>query len=513
MAGSVVLTPTNVPVVPGTTGTCSVRIRNTGVVVDQFSISVLGQPAAWTTAVPAVLSLFPGAEGTIELHFAPPRTAEVGSGPTPFGVRVDASQDPEGSVVEEGEVDLLAYTDLRAKITPRTSEAKRKARHEVLLDNRGNTAVEADLSASDPDEVLAFELSPRTVTVPAGGTSRVAVNVAAREGFLKGPDKQRPFQVRVLAGDQPAVNLDATLLQKAGMPRFILPLAAAAVAAVLLAVMLPALKKDSASGKLNLASEDAATTTTAAPAAAPAGEEPADPNAPATAEEAAAAAEAEKAANGKDAGSDAGAGSGGGAAAGGGATEAAPTTAPPPPKGDNDLTEKEAPPASAIAAPPPSTTTTAAPAGAPPATTTTTAPQPIDMYYVSKQENDGQAHYHYVGGGTVGQTFRANAPVITEVWFNLSGNTVATNLRVNGPGGAIVASMPATSIVQFGWTKIVFAKPVTVTTGSTYYLEGVMGGSVYAWYSNTNDYASGDGFFNGAAHGHDLNARVIGRTG
>jgi hypothetical protein len=73
--------------------------------------------------------------------------------------------------------------------------------------------------------------------------------------------------------------------------------------------------------------------------------------------------------------------------------------------------------------------------------------------------------------------------------------------------------MPATSIVQFGWTKIVFPKPVTVTTGSTYYLEGVMGGSVYSWYSNTNDYASGDGFINGAAHGHDLNARVIGRTG
>ena len=514
MAGTVALQPTSVAVVPGQTGTLSVRIRNTGVVVDQFTLTVLGQPAAWTTAAPATLSLFPGAEGTIELHFAPPRAPTVGFGPTPFAVRVDASQDPDGSVVEEGDVDLQAFTDVQAKLTPRTSETKRKARHDVLVDNRSNATIDAEVDASDPDELLAFDIRPRTVTVAAGQSVHVPVRVAAKKGFLRGTDKHRPFQVTVRVPTNPTgpITLDGTLMQQAGMPRFIVPLVAGVVARALIALVVPALKKGDNNGKLSLTSEEAATSTTAAPDTPT--EEAADPNAPATPEEAAAAAEAEKAANGKDAGSDAGAGSGGGAAAsGGGATEAAPTTAPPPPKGDNDLTEKEAPPASAIAAPPPSTTTTAAPAGAPPATTTTTAPQPIDMYYVSKQENDGQAHYHYVGGGTVGQTFRANAPVITEVWFNLSGNTVATNLRVNGPGGAIVASMPATSIVQFGWTKIVFAKPVTVTTGSTYYLEGVMGGSVYAWYSNTNDYASGDGFFNGAAHGHDLNARVIGRTG
>src|SRR3954451_2022640 len=138
MAGHVVIEESSVSVVPGSTATCTIRVRNTGVVVDSFSLTVLGQPAAWTTVVPAALSLFPGSDGTIELHFAPPRTASVGSGGLPFGVRVVGSQDPDNPVVEEGEVNLLPVIDVAAKLPPRTSKTKRKSRHEIVVDNKGN---------------------------------------------------------------------------------------------------------------------------------------------------------------------------------------------------------------------------------------------------------------------------------------------------------------------------------------------------------------------------------------
>ena len=375
MAGSVVITPTTVPIVPGATGTASVRIKNTGVVVDQFSVTVLGQPSVWTTAVPAVLSLFPGAEGTIELHFAPPRAAGVGLGPVPFGVRIDASEDAEGSVVEEGEVDLLSYVDVQAKLTPRTSEAKRKARHEVLVDNRGNSPIEAEIDASDPDELLAFEIKPRTVTVAGGQSAHVPIRVAARKGFLRGTDKHRPFQVKVGVGPgQPPITLDGTLMQKPGMPRFVVPLVAAAVVIGLIAVMAPALKKDPASGKLSLTSEGSATTTTAAAAEAAPAEEVVDPNAPATAEEAAAAAEAERAANGKDSGDAGGggttgsSGSGTEAATSGGTTGGTTTGGDTGGSGGGEEETVVTSPTATTAKPPPGVTTTA------PTTTTTTVP-------------------------------------------------------------------------------------------------------------------------------------------
>src|SRR5436853_7643962 len=98
MAANVVIDQSSVSVVPGSTATCTVRVRNTGAVVDAFTLTVLGQPAAWTTVVPAALSLFPGADGTIDLHFAPPRSASVGSGAQPFGVRVVGSEDADNPV-------------------------------------------------------------------------------------------------------------------------------------------------------------------------------------------------------------------------------------------------------------------------------------------------------------------------------------------------------------------------------------------------------------------------------
>src|SRR3954451_2209169 len=126
MAGSVVIEQSSVSVVPRSTATCSVRVRNTGTVVDSFTLTMLGQPAAWTTVVPAALSLFPGSDGTIELHFAPPRTASVGSGGQPFGVRVVGSQDPDNPVVEEAEVNLLPFVEVAGRLTPRTWATKRK---------------------------------------------------------------------------------------------------------------------------------------------------------------------------------------------------------------------------------------------------------------------------------------------------------------------------------------------------------------------------------------------------
>ena len=307
----------SVSVVPGETATARVRVRNTGTVVDSYSLTVLGQPAAWTTVVPAALSLFPGADGTMELHFAPPRTATVGAGPQPFGVRVVGTEDPDNPMVEEGELNLLPFVEVAAKLTPRTSETKRKSKHEIVIDNKGNSAVGVHLSVSDPDEQLAFELSESNVTVDAGQSRHVPVKVIARKGFARGSDKHRPFQAKVTPeGSAFPITLDGNLIQKAGLPRFVVPLVAGVVALALIAAVLPGMLNKDAKGNLQLTAEQGATATV------PTGEEgegEEDPNAPATAEEAEAAAAAELAANGKDGDGGAAGGSGGGDS--GGATD------------------------------------------------------------------------------------------------------------------------------------------------------------------------------------------------
>ena len=390
MAASVVVEQSSVSVVPGQTATCTIRIRNTEAVVDQFTLTVLGQPAAWTTVVPAALSLFPNADGTIELHFAPPRAPGVGSGATPFGVRVVGSQDPDNPVVEEGEVDLLPFVEVTGKLTPRTAEAKRTSKHEVILDNKGNTSVAVTLSVTDPDEQLAFGLSESLVTVEAGQSTHVPLKVAVKNGFARGAEKHRPFQVTALPEGNPyPLVMEGNLIQKPGMPRFVLPLVAGVVAIGVIAALLPALKKD-AKGNLQLTGNEATTTTVAA--APEVEEEEPDPNAPATPEEAQAAAAAELAANGKDPNAPAAGGSGGGgddgtSAAGGGGT---PAGGGPASSGGNtggDESPAVTSPSATTAAPPPppapsggggggtaATTTTTSTSTTQPPTTTTTVP-------------------------------------------------------------------------------------------------------------------------------------------
>ena len=116
-----------VAVTPGSQTTVQLRARNTGSVVDQLTFQILGDAQAWTTVTPPSLSLFPGAEEAVTITFSPPRTAQVPAGQMPFGVHVISKEDPAGSVVEEGVLDVAPFSDVFAELAPRTSRGRRGA--------------------------------------------------------------------------------------------------------------------------------------------------------------------------------------------------------------------------------------------------------------------------------------------------------------------------------------------------------------------------------------------------
>ena len=207
-----ILTPL-VSVQPGGTGVAQVQIRNTGTVVDQFAINLVGDASAWARPAPPALSLFPGAEQVIEVHFTPPRSSAVVAGSVPYGVRVTSQEDAEFSIVEEGSVQIAGFAAIEAKIVPRTSEGKRRAVHRVEVTNTGNSPVTADLTASDPDLLLAFEIEPATLEVGPGDTGIARVKVASRKGNRSRGSRRMPFNVVVEPGGPP-VQVDANFEQK-----------------------------------------------------------------------------------------------------------------------------------------------------------------------------------------------------------------------------------------------------------------------------------------------------------
>src|ERR1700686_2728380 len=126
------------PVLPGGEAVTEVRIRNSGTVVDQFTLEVLGDASAWAIVEPAVVPLFPGAEAVARVRFKPPKSSSVLAKAIPFAVRVKSREDARASLVEEGVVEVGPFNDTSAELIPRTAKGSSHARAQLALENRGN---------------------------------------------------------------------------------------------------------------------------------------------------------------------------------------------------------------------------------------------------------------------------------------------------------------------------------------------------------------------------------------
>jgi hypothetical protein len=215
-------------------------------VVDHLLLDVLGDAASWAEVQPAELNLLPGADATVQVIFSPPRSSAVLAGPVPFGVRVMSQEDPDGSAIEEGQVEVGAFAGIGAVLVPRTARGRRRAGFRLVIENQGNRPTSAAVSASDPDLLLGFRVRPDNLTAEPGTATIVRIIAAPKKRFLKGPDKSLPFQALIQADDSPPVTTDGALLQRQTMPEWLLPALAiiAAGAAVLVALWFTVLRPE-----------------------------------------------------------------------------------------------------------------------------------------------------------------------------------------------------------------------------------------------------------------------------
>jgi hypothetical protein len=238
MGALAVLEPRLLPVEPGGQVSAQLRVRNTGSVVDQFNLQVLGDAQAWATIAPPTLSLFPGAEETATVTFEPPRSSQVPAGHMPFGVRVFSKEDPQGSVVEEGALDIAPFSDVFAELVPRTSRGRGGATHDLAIDNRGNATLNATISAGDPDRLLNFEVVPPGIVADAGTASFAKVRVRPRRRFWRGPSQTRPFNVLVESPGVASVGVDGTMVQESILPPWFMRAVALVIGAIVALILL-----------------------------------------------------------------------------------------------------------------------------------------------------------------------------------------------------------------------------------------------------------------------------------
>lgn len=224
--------PPSLSVAPGEEATLDLKVRNIGAVVDEFRFEILGSAAKWSEVSPGALNLLPGAEGSATLRLRPPRLSSTAAGTVPMGLRVTSEDDPAGSVTQQTVVHVSCYSAVTVTVVPQTSHGRRSAQHTITVKNAGNCPIQAETTASDPDELLRFSASPPSIAVGPDATATVALTVRARHRLLRGRPQPKPFTLVVDGGEEP-VEFERVFVQKPLLPNWLLALVAVLAGLVL----------------------------------------------------------------------------------------------------------------------------------------------------------------------------------------------------------------------------------------------------------------------------------------
>ncbi len=181
---------------PGGQGRTMVTVRNLGTIVEGFTLKVLGEGVGdWAEVTPPEVQVYPEQEATAVVVFSPPAGSTTRSGTFPFAVRAESVVNPETSAVAEGDLEIGRVFGLQAKITPVTSSGRWRGKHFLEITNWGNAPVQLKLTASDPDQKLAFLIGPEVLDLPLGVTGHARLSVRTLSPFLRGAQVRLPFQI------------------------------------------------------------------------------------------------------------------------------------------------------------------------------------------------------------------------------------------------------------------------------------------------------------------------------
>ncbi len=228
----------SVTVEAGSQVSVPLNVKNTGEVVEDYLIDIVGVPSAWTTVEPARFTLYPGTSQVASVDIHPPRSSEVPAGRLQFGVHVVPTEHPDQAVVPEAVVEVLPYLETTAELVPRTSHGRFGAKHQVAIDNRGNVPVTVLLLPAVDSKALEVTASPETVTVDPGMADFADVRVRTTERLWRGVPRTLPFSLVVAPQGSPEVRIEAGHVQDPILPKWLLKALLALIALILLLLAL-----------------------------------------------------------------------------------------------------------------------------------------------------------------------------------------------------------------------------------------------------------------------------------
>lgn len=172
-------------------------------------------PGVSVRAEPALLPLFPDGSGTLTLEVAVSPTYPAGR--HHLWVRLTSSVRPDEDLRAPLTLDVEAVPAATITAAPAVRSARHKVRYSVITENRGNTRLDLDLAASDPERVANARFHPAVAQVLPGEDTSSRLEVRARRHLL-GSDIAHRLMVVGTSADL-EVHTQATFRQRPLIPR------------------------------------------------------------------------------------------------------------------------------------------------------------------------------------------------------------------------------------------------------------------------------------------------------
>src|SRR5262245_51633211 len=137
-AATLTLSDSVLSAVPRETATTSATVHNGGSQVEQFAVEVVGPTSGWATIEPPTLTVYPGERSQCTIRFAPPRVSGTAPGRAWFTVRASSLLHPGLRVGANGTLEVGAFRDLSATLTPQGTSGRWRTVHSLDLTNTGN---------------------------------------------------------------------------------------------------------------------------------------------------------------------------------------------------------------------------------------------------------------------------------------------------------------------------------------------------------------------------------------
>lgn len=189
----VVVRDTRVEVAPGEVVEVAASVHNPSTTVEDYELSVVGVPGAWSSVAPPLVALMPDEQRDVTVVLRPGTGWSAPVGELAFGLRCRSTVDPSVSAVAEADVVVTAQHGASVRLLTVSGTGRWRGRYRVDVTNTGSVPAQVQLEVTQPEDELAFALRDATLEVRPGATASAYLVVRPRRPG--GPVRRHAFSV------------------------------------------------------------------------------------------------------------------------------------------------------------------------------------------------------------------------------------------------------------------------------------------------------------------------------